>query len=77
MNLEELGQIEIVPRYVVNENRYFQCEGWPTDYSPDDDSEEPDDHILSPPGTGVPLQGRITPLKISLQILLEAIPDSS
>ena len=30
-----------------------------------------------PPGTGVPLQGRITPLKISLQFLLEAIPDSS
>jgi hypothetical protein len=45
MNSEELGQIEIVPRYVVNENRYFQCEGWPTEDSPDDDSEKPDDHI--------------------------------
>jgi hypothetical protein len=33
--------------------------------------------VLSPPGTGVPLQGRITPLKIWLQFLLEAIPDSS
>ena len=30
-----------------------------------------------PPVTGIPLQGRITPLKISLQFLLEAIPDGA
>jgi hypothetical protein len=30
-----------------------------------------------PPGIGVPLQGWITPLKISLKFLLKAIPDSS